>query len=140
MTVTAIRPASRQPALVDVEALSQHELEVAFYAADYHRTGDEVMAGGDVLRMSAAVVQVVTDLGVELVRQIAALVEYATLHSDLSLRDRLMPDAARRSHAQCNARCLRALLCRPMPALHAARQIATWRQALTAPVVEAVAA
>ncbi len=140
MTVTAIRPGTRQPAQVDVETLSPWELEVAFYAADYCRSVEETIAGGDVLRMSAAVVQVVTDLGVELVRQIAQLHQYATLHGDLSLRDRLMPDAARRSFALTNARMLCRLLCRRAPALHAAHQIAAWQYALAAPVVEAVAA
>ena len=139
MTVTPIRSAGRSASKVDVYALSQPELEVAFYAADYHRTGDEVLAGGDVLRMSAAVAQVLTDHGVGHIRDVAALLEYATLHGDTAMMNRLMPDGPRREHSRCNARCLKRLLSAQLPAVKAAHLVGSWQTTLHG-VTEAVAA
>lgn len=140
MTVTALRPSSRQPLPVDVESLSLRELEVAFYAADYHRTPEEMAAGGDVLRMVAAVTAAVTDLGIDLIREVADLFEQVTVRGDIGLRDRLTPDRVRLSHAQGMARCLRRLLTGSGSALDIARTVERWQMALTGAEAEAVAA
>ena len=139
MTVVPLRTGP-QPSVIKVETLSRQEMEVAFYATNYRQTFDEVMGGGDVLRMIAAVVQVVSDHGIERIRELAGLLDYANLHSDLVLLDRLMPDLPRRTAAQSNARCLRRLLCPKASALHSARLVEWWRDALHGTTAEAVAA
>ncbi|RIV34523.1 hypothetical protein [Micromonospora radicis] len=140
MTVTPIRTAPRQPLPVDVESLSQYELEAAFYVANYRKTWDEIRDGGDVLRMVAAVSAVVADLGIDLIREIGGLFEQAKLHRDPALRERLMPDRARLSAAEINAHCLRRLLLPVAPAVASARAIERWQTALTGAGVKAVAA
>jgi hypothetical protein len=115
---------------LDVQTLSVDELHVIFYASDYQLTGDDVLAGGNLPRMYAALTRVVAQLGMDLIRDAAAVLDHADITDSRGLLGQLMPDAVRRVHARLDARRFRALLGSPLPAAHLLAALQRWHTAL----------
>ncbi|MDG4820162.1 hypothetical protein O7628_32165 [Micromonospora sp. WMMD956] len=95
MTITPIRP-HRTTTPVDFEALTQWELRVIFYAANYQQTVDEMMSPtGNIPRMAATIVAVIDRYGFDLIRQVANLAGHAMLTRNYQMQGELFPDANR---------------------------------------------
>ncbi|MFE9207013.1 hypothetical protein [Micromonospora sp. NPDC007230] len=82
--------------MVYVEALTEAELRVVFYAANYRRTGrDLVSPTGDVGRMTQAISEAVNQIGLDLIGEVAALADCINATSNWTLLDQVFPDTKR---------------------------------------------
>lgn len=125
---------------VDLGSLTRFELEVVFYATGYRRTFDDVMNGVDLVHLVSLATPVANRLGRDLIREIARVVEYATLRYDDRLRAQVWPDRVRGIEAVTFAREFQIETGRPS-ALTLADTAARWHTALTCTAAgEAVAA
>ena len=87
-----------------VDELSVPELEVVFYAAGYDLSIEEMLSAPNVVAMTAVAAEVVDRLGLDLIREIAAMSVYAQIICDLVLIKQLWPDIRRRGAASCASR------------------------------------
>jgi hypothetical protein len=133
MTVTPIRPHSRAAAdAVDLEALTEAELRVIFYAANFHLLGaDHLSPDQGLTRMIRTVTTVVGDLGLDLIREVGELAAHAVLAGNDQMQAQLFPDTNRWNWTETTARVfLRATAQHPhMLAVHTVAQ--RWHAALT---------
>jgi len=95
MTVTPIRPSTRTAEAVDFEALTEAQLRVIFYAANYHRYADDMKPDKGFGRMMRTITAVVGDLGLDLIREVGDLAAYAVLTRDYEMQAQLFPDKHR---------------------------------------------
>ncbi|WP_328414274.1 hypothetical protein OG470_19625 [Micromonospora sp. NBC_00389] len=133
MTVTPIRPHSRSTTTpVDFEALTEAEVRVIFYAANFHRTyNDDTSPDGGIGRMMATITAVINDLGIDLIRQVGDLAAHALLARNYQLEGHLFPDTNRWNWTKTNAGVfLRAMAHHPAP-LTAHTVAHRWHAALT---------
>lgn len=107
MTVTTLPPAVRHlqtrratAQAVDLLTLTDWELKVVFYATGYRKTWDELVDGLDIVRLTAEATTVAHRIGIDAIRDIAALVEYAWHTGDAAILNRFVPDHHRLERAQ----------------------------------------
>lgn len=104
MTVTPIRLHTRTAEPVDVEALTEAELRVVFYAAKFHRTYDDLVADDGVGRMLHTITTVVGELGLDLIREVGYLAGHAVLTHNAGLQAHLFPDTNQWNWTETDAR------------------------------------
>jgi hypothetical protein len=104
---------------VDLAELSIWELRVVVYASGYQATGDDhlspIMGLRRLITCASAAAQ---RLGLDTIRDIAAILEYAELHHDQDLIARFCPDTVRWSFTSSAVRMYRTHISRIRLALH----------------------
>jgi hypothetical protein len=88
------------PSPVDLMTLTDWEAKVVFYAIDYHPAWDEYLNGLDIVRLTAEATAFANRLGIDAIRDIAALVEYARHTGDNAILNRFVPDYHRLESAR----------------------------------------
>ncbi|MFI7658655.1 hypothetical protein ACIBTW_07155 [Micromonospora parva] len=134
MTVTPINARNRAAvAAVDFEALTEWELRVIFYAADYRPTHDELMSPtGNIPRMAATITAVIDRYGIDLIRQVADLAGHAMVNRNYQMQAQLFPNANRWRWTESTAGVfIRGVAC-PPPVLTVHTVCQRWHAALSA--------
>ena len=132
MTVTPIHTRTRTAVeAVDFEALTEWELRVIFYAADYRQTYDEMMSPtGNIPRMAATITAVIDRYGLDLIRQVADLAGHAMVNRNYQMQAQLFPNANRWKWTESTAGVfIRGIAC-PPPVLTVHRVCQRWHAAL----------
>lgn len=117
LTVVPLKaPESGQ--LVALERLTRWELSAALYVCDWRRPGGflaycKPLSSFDYLDMAASAAEAVACVGIDLIREVGALAEYAEKAWDQSLKQALWPEKGRDEKAKNYGRLLYAELHKP---------------------------
>lgn len=116
-TIPALPPFARQMSAVstlsataplDLAHLSIWELRVVLYASGYERHYDDITSTtGGISRLVHTVTPVARQLGTDLIRAVAEIIEYAALRGDTETIARFCPDLVRWDHTKTSARIFR---------------------------------
>ncbi|MBB5871089.1 hypothetical protein F4553_004468 [Allocatelliglobosispora scoriae] len=119
---------------VAVESLTLNELAVVFHAAT-HLIGDH--HSRDILRMTDAVTTTIGIIGIDLIRQAAAIVDHAEITLNYELRSTILGSLYHGDHCQTLARVYLAAITPKPSAWAVATTTAAWHNAINTQAVAA---